>query len=155
MRFNNLVACGRNTLICIKHTPSGGESANNAEMDATQILDAYIKLHTDYSGYVVDTSWLPADKAKMKQVLQQYWLQTTSAQIRKWLQDGWVFLAWFQDGVGPIPIDISSKVRSNVPAKQLGQYKKIQNQWLELVMAEWGVLQQEVDRFKQANAATN
>jgi hypothetical protein len=124
MRFNNLVACGRNTLICIKHTPSGGESANNAEMDATQILDAYIKLHTDYSGYVVDTSWLPADKAKMKQVLQQYW-------------------------------HISSKVRSNVPAKQLGQYKKIQNQWLELVMAEWGVLQQEVDRFKQANAATN
>lgn len=125
MRFNNLVACGRNTLICIKHTPSGGESANNAEMDATQILDAYIKLHTDYSGYVVDTSWLPADEAKMKQVLQQYWLQTTSAQIRKWLEDGWVFLAWFQDGVGPIPIDISSKVRSNVPAKQLGQYKKI------------------------------
>ena len=113
MRFNNLVACGRNTLICIKHTPSGGEFANNAEMDATQILDAYIKLHTDYSGYVVDTSWLPADKAKMKQVLQQYWLQTTSAQIRKWLEDGWVFLAWFQDGVGPIPIDISSKVRSN------------------------------------------
>ena len=49
MRFNNVVACGRNTLICIKHTPSGGESANNAEMDATQILDAYIKLHTDYS----------------------------------------------------------------------------------------------------------
>src|ERR1700745_1428051 len=43
MRFNNVVACGRNTLICIKHTPSGGESANNAEMDATQILDAYIK----------------------------------------------------------------------------------------------------------------
>jgi hypothetical protein len=42
-----------------------------------------------------------------------------------------------------------------VPAKQLGQYKKIQNQWLELVMAKWGVLQQEVDRFKQANAATN
>jgi len=41
MRFNNLVACGRNTLICIKYTPSsGGESANNAEMDATQILDA-------------------------------------------------------------------------------------------------------------------
>jgi hypothetical protein len=61
----------------------------------------------------------------MKQVLQQYWLQTTSAQIRKWLEDGWVFLAWFQDGVGPIPIDISSKVRSNVPAKQLGRYKKI------------------------------
>jgi len=91
----------------------------------------------------------------MKQVLQQYWLQTASAQIRKWLEDGWVFLAWFQDGVGPIPIDISSKVRSNVPAKQLGQYKKIQNQWLELVIAEWGVLQQEVDRFKQANAATN
>ncbi|MGA8697671.1 MAG: hypothetical protein WB689_28325 [Xanthobacteraceae bacterium] len=112
-------------MICIKHTPSGGESANNAEMDATQILDAYIKLHTDYSGYVVDTSWLPADKAKMEQVLQQYWLQTTSAQIRKWLEDGWVFLAWFQDGVGPIPIDISSKVRSNVPAKQLGQYKKM------------------------------
>jgi hypothetical protein len=52
MQFNNLVACGRNTLICIKHKPSGGESANNAEMDATQILDAYIKLHTDYSGYV-------------------------------------------------------------------------------------------------------
>ena len=35
MRLNNLVACGRNTLICIKHTPSGGESANNAERRCT------------------------------------------------------------------------------------------------------------------------
>jgi NDP-sugar pyrophosphorylase family protein len=83
-----------------------------------QILDAYIKLHTDYSGCVIDTSWLPADKAKMKQVLQRYWLQTTSEQIRKWLEEGWVFLAWFQTGVGSMPIDVTAKARKNVPTKQ-------------------------------------
>ena len=121
-------------------------------MDPAKILDAYIKLHTDFSGYVVDTSWLPADKAKMKEVLQRYWLQTTNEQVRKWLEDGWVFLAWFQDAVGPIPIDVTSKATKNVPAKQFPQYMEAQDQWLELVMTEWAVLQREVDRFKQAHA---
>jgi hypothetical protein len=123
-------------------------------MDPANILDAYIRLHTDFSGYVVDTTWLPADKAKMKEVLRHYWLQTTSEQTRKWLEDGWVFLAWFQDGVGPIPIDISSKVSKNVPTKQLARYMKVQNQWLDLVMGEWRVLQHEVDCFKQAHATS-
>ena len=48
-----------------------GETALAAEPiksapDNSQILDAYIKLHTGYSGCVIDTSWLPTDKTKMK-----------------------------------------------------------------------------------------
>jgi hypothetical protein len=122
-------------------------------MDAGRILDAYIKVHTAYKGCVIDTSWLPTDKAKMKKVLQLYWLAAESDQIRNWAESGYYFLGWFQDRVGRIPIDVTAKARKGMPPEQHANYSLEQNRWLEVVMAEMGILMREFDQFKQEQAA--
>jgi hypothetical protein len=124
----------------------------NLEADAPRILREYATLHEDFPGCVIDSSWLPADKQKMIDVLKLTWLQAKSDHARNWVETGWQFLSWFQDGVGQTPIRVLSKTPQNIPARQLVEYMEDQDRWLKLVFAEREVLAREIERFKAAHS---
>jgi hypothetical protein len=63
--------------------------------DALQILIDYSALHEDFPDCVIDTSWLPVDKEKMKDVLKLSWLHATNDTARNWLENGWYLLSHF------------------------------------------------------------
>jgi hypothetical protein len=86
----------------------------------------------------------------MIEVLKFAWLRTENNEARAWLESGWQFLSWFQDGVGDTPIHILSKTPGQIPPRQLAAYMKEQNRWLELISAEGEILSRECARFKQA-----
>jgi hypothetical protein len=120
--------------------------------DALQILANYSELHTDFAGCVIDTSWLPADKEKMKNVLKLSWLRANSDEARNWVETGWVLLSWFQDGVGRIPINVAAKTSAKLPIEWRIDYGKEKSRWLNLVFAESDALGREFDQFKQVVA---
>jgi hypothetical protein len=68
------------------------------------------------------------------------------------LEDGWLLLSWFQDGVGQTPIDAREKGAKNISPRQLGVPLREKNDWLEAVLAEQEALIRALDRFKEAHA---
>ena len=81
-------------------------------------------------------------------MIKKAWLKTNSDEFRDWLEGGWLFVSWFQDGVGQTPINIQTRGKS-VPPRQLGALLSEQNRWLELVLAEQGTLARDLDLSKR------
>src|SRR5262249_19662130 len=120
--------------------------------DALQILIDYSALHEDFPDCVIDTSWLPVDKEKMKDVLKLSWLHATNDEARNWVETGWYLLRTFQNDVGQVPIIVFRKTPKNVPIKQLVDYVDGQSRWLDRMFADGEFLMRELDQFKQAVA---
>jgi hypothetical protein len=135
-----------------KNVSKATDYVEQLEKDMPRILQEYTKCHTDFPGCVIDTSWLPADKKRMVEVLKFAWLRTKNDEARTWLESGWQFLSWFQDGVGDTPINVLSKTPAQIPPRQLAAYMKDQNRWLEIVSAESEILARECAHFKQVHS---
>jgi hypothetical protein len=106
----------------------------------------------DFPDCIIDASWRPADKEKMKVVLKLSWLQATNDKARNWVETGWYLLCCFQDGVGQIPIQVLRKTPKNIPIKRLISYVDEQSAWLQRMSAEGELLLRELDQFKRAVA---
>jgi hypothetical protein len=120
--------------------------------DALQILIDYSALQEDFPDCVIDTSWLPADKEKMKDVLKLSWLHATNDTARDWVATGWYLLSHFQDGVGQIPIPVYRKTPKNLPINRLIDHADEQGRWFDRMFADGELLAREFDEFKQAVA---
>lgn len=91
-------------------------------------------------------------RVRYTKVIKLAWLQTESEELRSWLEAGWYFLSWFQEGVGQIPINLRGKTPSTIPARQLSAFNNERSRWLDLIISEGEVLTRERDRLKKANS---
>ena len=128
--------------------------ANSTRSPGTElqrILPAYVALQTAYSDCVIDASWLPVEKKQMVEIFKLSWLRAPTDETRNWIETGWAFLPFFQDGVGNTPISL--RIPKNTPVDEYVELSKTRDRWLELVLAESEILARERDCFKKANSS--
>ena len=130
-----------------KKPPKVADYIERLEKHTPPILREFEKLHARFHRCVIDTSWLPADKQRMVEILKFAWTRAKDDMARARLEKDWMFLSQFQYGVGETPIQVFSK-RSVIPPRQ----SKEQKYWLRMVSAERDFLAREWDQFKQAHS---
>ncbi len=130
-----------------KKPPKVADYIERLEKHTPLILREFEKLHARFHRCVIDTSWLPADKQRMVEILKFAWPRAKDDKARARLEKDWMFLSQFQYGVGETPIQVFSK-RSVIPPRQ----SKEQKYWLRMVSAERDFLAREWDQFKQAHS---
>jgi hypothetical protein len=117
------------------------KGAEALEADALRILYEYSKLQADFPGCIMDTSWLPASKQRIKEALKLLWQCAENQEGRDWAEIGFSLLGWFQDGVGQTPITV--KKPSHIPITLT------ENEWLIVALTENEALAVEFDHFKE------
>ncbi len=115
------------------------------------VIETYGALLETYPSSILDSSKLPVPKPQMKALLKTAYRETRNEEMRRHLGNGFMFLAMFQDGVGPTPIDIKlpeNRGQSNVHA-DMAILKNLMP-WQEKVSSEMDRLLAEWTSFKQA-----
>jgi hypothetical protein len=69
------------------------------------VIEAYGDLLVKYPISIMDVAMLPLSKTKMKIVLKALYARALTEDQQHMLENGFLFLISFQDGVGPVPID--------------------------------------------------
>ena len=121
------------------------------EQDAKSILDASVdavstlgELMEKFPGSVLDSSMLPLPKPQMKAALKVLW--TAFPAQRDTFEVGYLYLANFQDGVGPQPVSLNLPNTSE--PKQIVASLESTMPWINKTTAEMQELQRELAVFK-------
>ena len=115
-----------------------------------EILSAYAALHTKYPSAVMDASWLPVDKEQMVDVFKIAWLRAKTTEARKSIERGWLFLPFFQVGVGESPIDMRIP-NDGSPGEIIAAIDRL-TPWEELTAAEFRARRREIEEFRKTNS---
>ncbi|MCJ9723877.1 hypothetical protein MOV66_22685 [Agrobacterium sp. SHOUNA12C] len=71
----------------------------------TDVMDAYAALLEGHPSSIMDVGMLPEPKADMKILLKTLYGTTSDPKLQSALTMGFMFLAQFQEGIGPVPVD--------------------------------------------------
>src|SRR5437660_11757126 len=88
---------------------------------AGDIIEAYGELLEKYPMSILDVSMLPLPKTKMKLLLKSYYARASNEDQERVIENSYLLLGQFQDGVGPKPItatllegDVAQKLDANI-----------------------------------------
>jgi hypothetical protein len=73
--------------------------------DVADVMATYGDLLMKYPTAYIDESWLPVPKEQMRQVFKAAWKLAPTAEMRNYVEVGWVSLSMFQPSVGHVPVD--------------------------------------------------
>jgi len=120
------------------------------EKTVLDVIGEYGAVLEKYSTGILDISMLPLPKSQMKQVLNGLYAKEKRTDFQKYLENGFLYLSQFQEGVGDKPIDAKlsdGDVKENLHA-DLAKLER-HSLWLKLQLAEMDVLSVEWKQFKQ------
>jgi hypothetical protein len=115
-----------------------------------EILSAYAALNTKHPSAMIDASWLPVDKEQMVEVFKIAWLRAKTAEARNSIERGWLFLPFFQAGVGGTPIDM--RIPTDASPNEIVAAIHRLTPWEDLTVAEFQVRRREIHEFRKANS---
>jgi hypothetical protein len=72
--------------------------------DVMDVLGKYGELLEKYPSAFVDETWLPVPKDQMRLAFKAALKFAPNEQMRELVKVGWVYLHWFQPGIGPTPL---------------------------------------------------
>src|SRR5262245_36680430 len=134
----------------LKRTRRKRMPADRLQAAVPEILSAYAALNTKYPSTMMDASWLPVDKEQMVEVFRIAWLRAKTAEARNSIERGWLFLPFFQVGVGESPIDLRIPSDGS-PGEIIAAIDRL-TPWEDLTSAELQVRRREIAEFRKANS---
>jgi hypothetical protein len=118
-------------------------------LTVASVMETYRTLLMDYPVAILDTAMLPITKTQMKVLLKSLYAEVATAELQNYIEQGYMFLSQFQDGVGPVPIDGGIKFSGAMATKaELAQLDKWVA-WQQVLLAEMDLLAAEWKRFKE------
>ena len=118
------------------------------ETTVASAMETYRLLLVEHPVAILDTAMLPIPKTQMKVLLKSLYAKVPTAELRNHIEQGYMFLSNFQDGVGRVPIDGGIKFSGAVPTQaEIAQLEKW-SAWQKVALAEMDVLSAEWARFK-------
>lgn len=112
---------------------------------ARDVMDTYCEVLNRYPSSIVDVSALPLSKTNMKIVLKALYTESPNDEQKRRIEDCFKRLSFFQDGVGPKPIDkalIRGDIIENLDANieiidRWTAWQKLLFAEAEILMSEW------------------
>jgi hypothetical protein len=122
------------------------------EKTALEIVGEFAALLEKYPAAIIDVSMLPTSKTQMKQILKGLYAKEKRADFQKYLEDGFLYLSQFQEGVGAEPVngklldgDIQSTLGANrAILERLVAWQKLQLAEMDILLAEWRQFRKEL-----------
>jgi hypothetical protein len=123
------------------------------EKTVREVVSTYGELLEMYPVAICDTAMLPIPKAKMKELMKALYSKATNAAEQHHWEQGFMYLANFQEGVGSTPVDDplqTAKTPQAIVAAEasLDRWMK----WQKLALAEMDLLLDEWRAFKEGAA---
>ena len=126
---------------------SSRPSAAIQATEVSRIVGEYGRLMENYPTAFLDASRLPSHKERMKKALKVAWISDADPTFRGAIEQAYLHLCHFQEGIGEVPMDPALPVEPD-PHKSLEvlvPYLKIS----ERVRAEEQLLASDFDAFKK------
>src|SRR5215475_8497873 len=134
----------------LKRTRRKRLPADRLRAAVPEILSAYAALNTKHPNAMMDASWLPVDKEQMVEVFKIAWLRAKTTEARNSIERCWLFLPFFQVGVGGSPIDMRIPTDAS-PRETISAIDRL-TPWEDLAAAEFRIRRREIHEFRKANS---